>query len=95
MKLLTILASSALLPMSEATTTHPGGLNAEACHTNRKTDDHHCRRGGRSRADPAQTQSFSSHGLGPRIEGAFANCAAALAAVAAPSVAASPATAAI
>jgi hypothetical protein len=24
---------------------HSGGLNAEGCHTNRKTGDHHCHRG--------------------------------------------------
>jgi hypothetical protein len=25
---------------------HPGGLNAEGCHTNRKTGEYHCHRGG-------------------------------------------------
>lgn len=59
---------------------HPGGLNAEGCHNNRKTGDYHCHRGTASRSVP-------KHGygaLGSYGGGSFRNCAAARAAGAAP-----------
>lgn len=31
---------------------HPGGLNAEGCHNNRKTGQYHCHGGGRAAAMP-------------------------------------------
>jgi len=31
---------------------HPGGLNSEGCHTNRKTGEHHCHGAGRKSAPP-------------------------------------------
>ena len=37
-----LLATALLLPCSAAA--HPGGLNAEGCHNNRKTGDYHCHR---------------------------------------------------
>lgn len=58
---------------------HPGGLNAEGCHNNRKTGEYHCHRG----AVPisrGRRQSF----VGGGGAGAFPNCAAARAAGAAP-----------
>jgi hypothetical protein len=58
---------------------HPGGLNAQGCHNNRKTGDYHChggRSGGSSR--PKALRALSG-GVGP-----FPNCAAARAAGAAP-----------
>ena len=57
---------------------HPGGLNAEGCHNNRKTGGYHCHRGA-SAAPSAAVRAVSSNG---RIE--FANCSQARAAGAAP-----------
>lgn len=34
---------------------HGGGLNAEGCHTNRKTGDYHCHRGGGSSGNAASS----------------------------------------
>ncbi|UZW57790.1 excalibur calcium-binding domain-containing protein [Sphingobium sp. JS3065] len=55
---------------------HPGGLNAEGCHNDRRTGGYHCHR-----HVPSQPprQALSSAG-----GGAFRNCAAARAAGAAP-----------
>lgn len=58
-------------------TAHPGGLNADGCHNNRKTGDYHCHR--QATSPPAPRQSLM--GSGQRV---FANCAAARAAGAAP-----------
>jgi hypothetical protein len=57
---------------------HPGGLNAEGCHNNRKTGDYHCHRSSPSRQSETQHRFFSSAG------GAYRNCSAARAAGAAP-----------
>ena len=58
---------------------HPGGLNAEGCHNNRKTGEYHCHRSQQSRpsstVQPLRRQDWS---------GPFANCAAARAAGVAP-----------
>lgn len=65
---------------------HPGGLNAEGCHNNRKTGDYHCHRSGSS----SNTPTPPANTLMPardRAAGApayYANCAAARAAGAAP-----------
>ena len=57
---------------------HPGGLNNEGCHNNRKTGDYHCHRAGATgRSRPASLRSSA-------VGGAFRNCAAARAAGAAP-----------
>lgn len=68
---------------------HGGGLNAEGCHNNRKTGDYHCHRApARSPvADsyaPAQETMRSNAAGQTRVSGAFANCAQARAAGAAP-----------
>lgn len=66
-----------------AVAAHPGGLNAEGCHNNRKTGDYHCHRGGgssRSSGGSARPQPL----VGGSRSGPFANCAAARAAGAAP-----------
>jgi hypothetical protein len=56
---------------------HPGGLNAEGCHNNRKTGGYHChRKPSRARSSARKTRLSAG--------GAFANCAAARAAGAAP-----------
>ncbi|WP_374470954.1 excalibur calcium-binding domain-containing protein [Phenylobacterium sp.] len=60
---------------------HPGGLNAEGCHNNRKTGDYHCHRAPR----PAEgRESSRPQGVLGAGGGAFRNCAAARAAGAAP-----------
>lgn len=71
---------------------HPGGLNAEGCHNNRKTGQYHCHRSGGgsttvARAAPARTQAVAPASFAPGKRsgsGAFANCDAARAAGAAP-----------
>lgn len=55
---------------------HPGGLNSEGCHNNRKTGGYHCH-GGSTSSRP-RAQSLASSGA------SFRNCAAARAAGAAP-----------
>ncbi|WP_370310112.1 excalibur calcium-binding domain-containing protein [Sphingobium abikonense] len=55
---------------------HPGGLNAQGCHHNRKTGDYHCHRPPAAKTGQPMTASGSSR--------PFANCAAARAAGAAP-----------
>lgn len=57
---------------------HPGGLNAEGCHNNRKTGGYHCHR---ASAAPARAQTLLSADGGSR---AFPHCRAAGAAGAAP-----------
>jgi hypothetical protein len=55
---------------------HGGGLDADGCHTNRKTGDYHCHRGGGAKPPSARVQPLSGGGRA----GAFPNCAAARAA---------------
>lgn len=55
---------------------HPGGLNSQGCHNNRKTGDYHCHRGYSS----AERASGATPGSGR----AFRNCTEARAAGAAP-----------
>jgi len=57
---------------------HPGGLNAEGCHTNRKTGDYHCHRASASPRSETPSRLFGAPG------GAYRNCSAARAAGAAP-----------
>ncbi|WP_349255565.1 excalibur calcium-binding domain-containing protein [Phenylobacterium sp.] len=61
---------------------HPGGLNAEGCHNNRKTGGYHCHRGGAAADRPSANRSARASGA--RSAGGFPNCAAARAAGAAP-----------
>ncbi|WP_369941703.1 excalibur calcium-binding domain-containing protein [Xanthomonas medicagonis] len=65
---------------------HPGGLNAEGCHNNRKTDEYHCHQGGASgsRTSSAPRQSFSVPAEDKGNTRPFANCSEARAAGAAP-----------
>lgn len=74
MRLLIIAALVAFVPVSA--TAHPGGLNAEGCHNNRKTGGYHCHRSGASSKQRPQRASSSG--------GAYSNCTAARAAGAAP-----------
>lgn len=72
-----IMTALCALCAGGAALAHGGGLNAEGCHTNRKTGDYHCHRGGQSKA---ARKPLTLSGSG----GAFANCTAARAAGAAP-----------
>lgn len=82
MRILFIAASAVVLAMPSVASAHPGGLNSEGCHNNRKTGDYHCHRGSQTRAAPARPQGLV--GTSTRSGGAFANCSAARAAGAAP-----------
>ena len=72
-----MVVSGLLMTGSTIVNAHPGGLNAEGCHNNRKTGDYHCHR---SSSAPARSQALLSGGGGR----AFPNCSAARAAGAAP-----------
>jgi hypothetical protein len=64
---------------------HPGGLNSEGCHNNRKTGDYHCHRGGGPSRAPDLGASLDRSGDSSRTAGrAFANCSEARAAGAPP-----------
>jgi len=78
-----LCAAIAYAPVSEA---HPGGLNSEGCHNNRKTGDYHCHRGSTTpRASSSYGSSLAPSGSGGRrSSGAYANCTEARAAGAAP-----------
>lgn len=72
-----------------AASAHGGGLNAEGCHTNRKTGDYHCHRAPAGAAAAHRPQPMPSMQLAPARQApapgrAFANCAEARAAGAAP-----------
>lgn len=59
---------------------HPGGLNGEGCHNNRKTGDYHCHRGsGTRKASTAPSRAYAA--LGSTY---YRNCTAVRAAGAAP-----------
>lgn len=78
----TALIAGALIAAPVAVVAHPGGLNGEGCHNNRKTGDYHCHRaGGGSRGGGSAAPRTLR---GPSTGGSFANCAAARAAGAAP-----------
>jgi hypothetical protein len=79
---LAIAAALALVAPVTASA-HPGGLNSEGCHNNRKTGDYHCHRGGRSSGGSSRAQGLMNAPSASR-SGVYANCAAARAAGAAP-----------
>lgn len=64
-------------PVVTPASAHPGGLNAEGCHNNRKTGGYHCHRGQQAQPQRAKSQALSSGRE-------YANCAQARAAGAAP-----------
>lgn len=75
-----ILALVLMAPSSALA--HGGGLNAQGCHNDRRNGGYHCHRAqAPARQSPSRTQGFTSP-QGTRA--AFANCAAARAAGAAP-----------
>jgi hypothetical protein len=63
-------------------TAHPGGLNAEGCHNDRKNGGYHCHRAPTRQATPAPSRSRPLGLLSAAR--AFPNCTAARAAGAAP-----------
>ncbi|MNQ72107.1 Excalibur calcium-binding domain protein [compost metagenome] len=83
MKILIIVAATAALAMPTSVFAHPGGLNSEGCHNNRKTGDYHCHRGGQA-AGSSRPQGLLNSSPPRRSGGPFANCSEARAAGAAP-----------
>jgi len=79
-----VIAAAWVIAASATVSAHPGGLNAEGCHNNRKTGDYHCHRGERSSNGSSRPQGLISSPPAQRSGGAYANCAAARAAGAAP-----------
>jgi hypothetical protein len=67
--------------VSGAASTHPGGLNAEGCHNDRKSGGYHCHRSPRGGRVPSPSPMRS---LVETSGQAFSNCAAARAVGAAP-----------
>jgi hypothetical protein len=66
---------------SSPASAHGGGLNADGCHTNRKTGEYHCHRAKASSSGaPRQLVTTPK----PAASAAFANCSEARAAGAAP-----------
>lgn len=82
MRFVVAIAAAGLIATPVAVAAHPGGLNSEGCHNNRKTGGYHCHRGnGGSRGGGSSApRTLRSPSTGQ----AFANCAAARAAGAAP-----------
>lgn len=76
--LIGIAATATLAAVPPPAVAHGGGLNAQGCHNNRRTGDYHCHRSQPAPRSGNQAQSLRSS------DGAFANCAAARAAGAAP-----------
>ena len=74
-----LLAASVASPLAA----HPGGLNAEGCHNNRKTGDYHCHGQG-SRADPAPAHRAFSQPRSASSGASYRSCKEARAAGATP-----------
>ena len=51
---LAIMAVIAVCAAPILATAHPGGLNAEGCHNDRRNGGYHCHRGGSARAAPSR-----------------------------------------
>lgn len=78
--MLALLGTALALPADSAHA-HGGGLDRYGCHTQRSTGEYHCHRS----AAPPSTPAHGASTLAPtRAGGAFANCAEARAAGAAP-----------
>ncbi|AXE63606.1 hypothetical protein BBF93_04755 [Hyphomonas sp. CACIAM 19H1] len=86
-------AVASALMLAAPALAHGGGLNAEGCHTNRKTGDYHCHRSSSPPPPPPPSRPAYSSGFTgdsyqrqdtDRRSGAYANCTEARAAGAAP-----------
>lgn len=93
MRLWTFLVGCVAIPATSTVYAHGGGLNKAGCHSNRKSGDYHCHRGGSAvaprqdapqRFDDTAPRDNLTPGGGFRPAGAFRNCNAARAAGAAP-----------
>jgi len=86
MKIATMTVGALLLLAPVVTSAHPGGLNAEGCHNDRKNGGYHCHRGsgGGSSRSTAPSQARGLVGSGSSSDGVFRNCAEARAAGKAP-----------
>lgn len=73
-------------------TAHPGGLNGEGCHNNRRTGEYHCHRGTPKVSNGGAKRANGVHGLMGIVgrDAYYPNCAAARAAGAAPIRAGAP-----
>ncbi|KPL68008.1 calcium-binding protein [Erythrobacter sp. SG61-1L] len=67
-----------LVPPASPLRAHPGGLDANGCHTNRKTGEYHCHRAASAPAPAPSPRQGGNAGT------YYPNCAAARAAGAAP-----------
>ena len=82
--IIALLASSLSIVPIAAGQAHPGGLNADGCHTNRKTGDYHCHRSGTlTKAAPHSLRALSQ-------TTPFRNCSEARAAGATPVLSGDP-----
>lgn len=72
------------LALSANALAHPGGLDKQGCHTNRKTGEYHCHRGAPTAPRYVDTPRSSFAPAPARSSRVFANCAEARAAGAAP-----------
>ena len=78
---LAICLSLAAFVATQPVSAHPGGLNAEGCHTNRKTGDYHCHGARKAARTPPASRSQRMMSGGSDY---YPNCAAVRAAGAAP-----------
>ena len=79
------IAIAALLQVPPLAKSHPGGLNSEGCHNNRRTGEYHCHRKKAGAPGEGSSQLMPAVGSSNGSTNApFANCAAARAAGAAP-----------
>lgn len=82
MKILMIVGAALSLALPAAVAAHPGGLNAEGCHNDRKRGGYHCHGGNSRSRPPDRPQGLRSRP--PSSGRAYANCSEARAAGAAP-----------
>lgn len=82
MKGLNIALVAAMIAMPVIAVAHPGGLNSEGCHNDRKNGSYHCHRSGNGSRSPSPNRTPQP--LVGNRDRAFANCAAARAAGASP-----------
>lgn len=87
---ITVLALATLMASVSATHAHPGGLDRHGCHTDRKSGEYHCHRGGTPPRTTLVAPDQRPASAGPaRLQGpaptrAYRNCAEARARGAAP-----------
>ncbi|WP_347342359.1 excalibur calcium-binding domain-containing protein [Brevundimonas albigilva] len=77
----TVVGAVAALAIPAAVVAHPGGLNSEGCHNDRKNGGYHCHRGSGGSPSTSRPQALRSQ---PPAGRAYANCSEARAAGAAP-----------